>query len=149
MTALRTEDDAPRGFVPRSELYRAQQRIETLEFELDELRRQMREVLGDRLRDAALSIPGMTAARAGVLCALYTAPGYASYNAIALGAQPGRRMHECDDENVVKTWIHYVRKHLRAAGCPPDPIINKWRVGYSLTPEARQWFSNRVYGASK
>lgn len=146
MTAIRTEDDAPRGFVPRSELYRAQQRIEALEFELDEVRRQMREALGDRLRDAALSLPGMTLCRAGVLCALFATPGFASYEALALGAEPGRRDSDSDGPHVVKTWVHYVRRALEEAGCPPGAIINKWGVGYMLSNEARQWFSNRVYG---
>ena len=38
MTALRSEEDGPRGFVPRAELYRALQRVETLEAELADMR---------------------------------------------------------------------------------------------------------------
>lgn len=146
MTALRTEDEGPRGFVPRAELYRALQRVEDLEGELAESKRLLREVLGDRVRDAAMSLPTMTLCRAGVFCALYATPGFASYEALALGAEAGRRIKDADGAHEVKTWIHYLRKSLEVAGCPPNPIKNSWGVGYMLSDEARQWFANRVLG---
>lgn len=152
MTALRQEDDAPRGFVPRSELYRAHQRIEALEAEIAELKSRLHDAVDPSLVSAALMMPGMSGAPARLLAALREARAPLDYRKlIALGAIGTRRQFfdaECNFDNTLKVQMHRVRRALRDAGCPGGVKCIPG-VGYTLTEEARQWLDKRDYGGNQ
>lgn len=124
MTALRTEDDAPRGFVPRRELYAAQRRIEALEAELEASRDTIGRILG---QDALLGIIKL---------------GFAKCEAALIAAyQYDRSNQDADIDNLVKVRVCMIRKKARRFGCPGDPIRTLWGSGYALSDAGREWLS--------
>lgn len=149
MTALRTEEDGPRGFVPRSELYRAEQKIEKLQAQIDDLKSRLRDAVEPSLVSSAMMVPGMSGAPARLLAALCQSHAPLDYKKlIALGGVGTRaQSQDCypDRDNCLKVQMYRIRRILREAGCP-EGVKNISGVGYTLTQEARQWLSERVYG---
>ena len=147
MTALRTEDDAPRGFVPRSELYAAQRRIEALELQLAEAKSQLHEASEDGLLAKVAGVARLTGAQASIVAALIQSAGPIPFKRLIAVARIGDRYREvgANLDNTLKTQVCKIRQRLREIGCPGG-VQTFLGVGYGLTPEARQWFSNRDCG---
>jgi hypothetical protein len=143
MTALRSEDEGPRGFVPRAELYRALQRVEDLEAELAEMRDRLAEHMGQDLAvQLKTALPFLRPTGARLLAALCSSKNTVSFNCLI---ESGR----IDGEHpsiALKTQVSYLKATLKLAGFPADGIENVWGSGYIMTEEGRQWVSNRVLG---
>ena len=142
MTALRSEDDAPRGFVPRAELYRAQQRIEALEAELEAARDTLGQILGQDVRLKFLQA-GFTRCEAALIAAMWARPLQPSAAMVAAYSH-SRSADDADIDNLVKVRVCNIRKKARAYGCPGDPVETLWGSGYALSEIGRQWFSDRI-----
>lgn len=139
MTALRTEDEGPRGFVPRSELYAAQRRIETLEAELEHSRDTIGRILG---QDALLGIIklGFAKCEAALIAAMLARPLQPTAALIA-AYQYDRSNQDADIDNLVKVRVCMIRKKARRFGCPGDPIRTLWGSGYALSDAGREWLT--------
>jgi len=143
MTALRTEDEGPRGFVPRAELYRALQRVETLEAELADMRDKLAEHMGQNLAaDFIAAFPGIRPTGARVLAALYSSKNTVTHACLIEAG----RIDGFYTGNALKVQISLLRTFLKALGFPADGIRMVFSVGYIMTEEGRQWVSNRVLG---
>lgn len=139
MTALRTEDEGPRGFVPRSELYAAQRRIEALEAELEHSRDTIGRILG---QDALLGIIklGFAKCEAALIAAMLARPLQPTAALIA-AYQYDRSNQDADIDNLVKVRVCMIRKKARRFGCPGDPIRTLWGSGYALSDAGREWLT--------
>lgn len=139
MTALRTEDEGPRGFVPRRELYAAQRRIEALEAELEHSRDTIGRILG---QDALLGIIklGFAKCEAALIAAMLARPLQPTAALIA-AYQYDRSNQDADIDNLVKVRVCMIRKKARRFGCPGDPIRTLWGSGYALSDAGRDWLT--------
>ena len=142
MTALRTEDDGPRGFVPRSELYNAQRRIEALEAELEASRDTLGRILGQDTLLGFIKI-GFAKCEAALIAAMWARPLQPTAAMVA-AYQYDRSNQDADIDNLVKVRIHMIRKKARAFGCPADPIRTLWGSGYALSEIGREWFTTAL-----
>jgi hypothetical protein len=143
MTALRTEDEGPRGFVPRAELYRALQRVEALEAELADMRDKLAEHMGqDLAADLKAALPSISPTGARLLAALFRSKYTVSHAClIEIGRIDGNQTGV-----TLKTQICLLRRAINRVGFPADGITKVWAIGYIMTEEGRQWVSNRVLG---
>jgi DNA-binding response OmpR family regulator len=139
MTALRSEEDGPRGFVPRSQLYAAQRRIEALEAELEASRDTLGRILG---QDALLGIIklGFTKCEAALIAAMLARPIQPTAAMIA-AYQYDRSDLDADIDNLVKVRVCMIRKKARRYGCPGDPIRTLQGSGYALSDVGREWLA--------
>ena len=137
--------DAPRGFVPRSELYAALKRVDELEAEVADLRLRLS---GERepVLVARICSLGFPLGRGMLLAAFYRAPPLALLTVDQLihrgrvGTVWASDRPEHASDGALKSQICYLRRQWAAIGAQPaDPIENVYRVGYRLRPEARAW----------
>tara|TARA_R110000868_G_scaffold210426_1_gene460457 strand:+ start:277 stop:714 length:438 start_codon:yes stop_codon:yes gene_type:complete len=143
MSALPAEE--PRGFVARSELYRALATIDDLRSELAEERERIGQWLGEVDRLAIMAI-GFRRYGAILLSALM-AQDQQPMAALSFALSPTFRMDEVNADNVLKVRVCLTRKDIRAMGGPSNAILCHWGTGYSLTPEGRAWLTTKLEGA--
>lgn len=142
MTALRTEEDGPRGFVPRSELYAAQRRIEALEAELEASRDMLGRILGQDMLLGIIKL-GFAKCEAALVAAMWARPLQPTAAMIA-AYQYDRSNQDADIDNLVKVRICNIRKKARRFGCPGDPIRTLWGSGYALSDIGREWLTTAL-----
>lgn len=137
MSALRHEEEAPRGFVPKSELYKALAEIDRLKAELEELR-------GDRDEDMALD--DLTAIRTRFRippqCARLLSALFVNHHPIS--AERLVEVANLTSKGIIRTRKHYLSRALIAAGAPADWIESRAGAdyrggGYRITPQGRAW----------
>lgn len=145
MSLARTEDDAPRGFVPRSDLYNALRRLDAAIAERDELQAKLDAITGADLV-VRIAAAGFHRCEAQILAAMWARPIQPSA-AIIEAYSPSRSNEDSDVGNLVKVRICTLRKRAKALGCPVALVRTIYASGYALTDEGRQWLSNRVYEA--
>jgi len=143
MTALRTEDEGPRGFVPRSELYRALAKIDELEFEIESLKAKIGLVARTFVQIQAGV--GCTPAEAKILSFLRNDRVVArAYIFDCLyGDDPGQ-----PEIKIIDVYICKIRKAIRKAGGPADAIVTIWGQGHGLSQNGRQWLEERLASLS-
>ena len=142
MSLARTEDDAPRGFVPRSDLYNALRRLDAALAERDELRAKLDAITGATFI-AHFANLGFHSCEAQILAAMWVRDLQPSA-ALVTAYNSGRSDEESDVRNLVKVRIWAIRQRAKRLGCPCELVRNIYAVGYALTPEGRAWLSQRI-----
>ncbi len=136
MTALRQEDDAPRGIVTWAEHSAALREIATLRAELD----QYREALAADIAHHRLNVVRMELAlgrrAGGVVLLLLDHDRALNGEQIATNLGVSR---EC-----VRTHVTRIRIRFRERAGIVDAISTDRRGLYAFTKDARQWLSERV-----
>lgn len=146
MSAL--QQDAPRGFVTKTEHYKALARIDTLREQVSELREQLAAAKGAGLVGfIRIAIPALSPMESRFLAALYTAKSYLTYRAVYGSSEAWRSNGDADQENVVKCHICHMRRKLRDLRAPPT-IETAYGLGYRLTPEGRRWLDDMISRAT-
>lgn len=135
--------DAPRGFFPKAERDRLLARIDDLEAQVAAMR--------EAMTDHAPFVPqfaraGFTKGTAQILAVLFRATGPMSNEALVARARIGAgwRPDTLDDRDLVtalKVQICQLRRRIAVLGGPPSTIETIYRVGYSLSPQGRQWLA--------
>lgn len=145
MSAVRTEDDGPRGFVPRSELYKALARIDEITEERDALQTKLDAIIGADMMTVIAKV-GFPKCESQLLAAMWARP-FQPNAAMVAAYSYNRSNDEADVENLVKVRICNIRKRAARFGCPSDPIKTIWACGYALSEEGRRWLSERIEAA--
>lgn len=146
MTALRQEDDAPRGFVPKAELYRALQRIDELEAQLAAIRGQ---------GDAEAQEGYEALLRFAIPCSPQASRIFADLlrsKRLVHHRQDLAERYEMTDVNQVSVLIWKLNHDALMAGGPRLAGGRRGSGGIMLQPGAREWVAQRIEefkGASK
>lgn len=146
MTALRTEEDAPRGLVSRAEYYRALAKIDDLQDELAVLRAELDQARGIPHLARIYEVLRGRGMATRALAALYQANGSVLTDAqIGAACGMGKVREDCDVGNMVKTTICHLRTALRKAGAPVC-ISTVHSVGYYLNSAGIAWVKAKLEG---
>ncbi len=138
MTALRTEEDAPRGFVPKSDLYRALRRIDELEAELAAIRgREDVDAQDGYEALLRLAIPCSPQA-ARILADLLRSKRLVHYRSDLA------ERYEMSDVNQVSVLIWKLNHDALMAGGPRLAGGRRGAGGIMLQPGAREWVAQRI-----
>lgn len=143
MTALRQEDDAPRGFVTMREYLKLQRRCEELEYLLADRRDEERDEADEQLIHALRLRLGVSPQGAKALIALAHArrqPVLLDSMSAAMGGAT---------EGCIKAVCHLLNRQAEARGAPR--LVRGYRGnrfanggGRFITPEGRAWLEERV-----
>lgn len=143
MSAL--ADDAPRGFVPKADYYKALAEIERLRDELADLKNRpaekalLRTPPAERARwEAYNRALGLTRSQAAALDAIVKA------YPLALDRAELIRKHKVVSPKCFDVFLWRVRQALNEAGAPQGAIQTIRSIGHRITPEAHQWLRQRV-----
>jgi hypothetical protein len=129
-------EEEPRGFVSKAEYYRALAEIDRLKEELAHQRTQaLPEVDMASIVAVKRAVP-MQKQCAKLLLLLLRRPEV-THGGLVDGA-------DLVDSRELKVLICLLRRSLRKGGAPAGCIETHWGMGYSLSPQGRQWLLERA-----
>ena len=145
MTALRQEDDAPRGFVTMREYLKLQHRCE----ELEELLASTASTQGlDQERAMKLQIRfGLTAIEGELLTLLTSRDELCKQFLFSvIWGMGGRRSGNDVSPKMLDVYICKIRKRLADKEAPDGIIETIWGKGWRIAPQHRAWLEAQIGG---
>lgn len=144
MTALRQEDDAPRGFVPKADYFRALARIEDLEHELAASRAA---VAANPETQMQVQLRfGLTPLEARLLGLLLAHKELGRDFAFSTIWGMGGQRSDSPSPKMLDVYLCKIRKRLSGIGAPADIIETIWATGWRIAPQHRAWFDAQLGG---
>lgn len=141
MSLARTEDDAPRGFVPMREYLRLQRRVDELEAKLADRRQEQRAMIDRDLIARIRAEAGVSPQGAQIIAILAR-----SRHPLVTREALEREFERGEDH--IGAVIHYANKNAADRRGAPRLIagLNRgvFESGRYITPEGRAWLSQRI-----
>ena len=154
MSAL--ADDAPRGFVPRHELYKALAEIDRLR---EEVTNQREELAHQRQRFVTIAaaarrlklreVLGLSATLSAMLIELIDHEAVTNEELLRVQEPFRNESSDPNPANITRVNICRMRRRFEQLGGSRDAIKSIWNGGYKLSDEGRAWLQQRAPEAFK
>ena len=146
MTALRQEDDAPRGFVTKAEHYRALARIEELEDALAESKGAAG--VNPELQMRVQTRFGLTSLESEVLTLLMSHNELGKEYMFSVIWGMGGQRSDHPEPKILDVYVCKLRKRLADKEAPAGIIETIWGKGWRIAPQHRAWFDAQLGGTT-